>query len=428
MKAKISVKTIPDYEPQAKPFEVRDTENQGLVLRVQPSGVCTFYAVYRVEGKKQRFKIGNAGQFVDNGKGGLSFKSGIHPDVARTVLREKTGEAAKGNDPQAERKKKRKDEKDKMTNTVGGFFDKVYKPFLEAERKSGKLTQKRIKANFEGMFNKPLADVNPFLLAAWKKKQIAGGKSPITINRDTADLKAMLSKAVELGKIKDHPLAKLKPAKTEDNSRVRYLSPEEETRLFSVLAKREEEGRAARLRFNAWRKDRHLDPLPEIQEGEYIDHLQPLVLLALNTGLRRGELFSLEWRDIDFFHNRLTVRAAAAKGAKPRHIPLNTKARDLLKQWKKQTGGGTFVFPGKEGKRLDNISSSWGKLSNDAELDDFTFHDLRHDFATKTLKAGCDIVTLSKLLGHASLKMTLRYSHVTDDTMTAALDRLAAQG
>jgi integrase len=176
---------------------------------------------------------------------------------------------------------------------------------------------------------------------------------------------------------------------------------------------------------------RHREPLPLIPDGAYVDHLMPMVLLALHTGLRRGELFSLEWRDIDFLHNLLTVRAAAAKGAKTRHVPLNAAARDVLQRWQKQQKKATgqkelagFVFPGKAGNRLDNISSSWEKLVTDAKLDDFTFHDLRHTFATRALQKGADIVTLSRLMGHSSLKMTLRYAHTSDAELRAAVDRL----
>lgn len=424
MKEKITVKSIPTFKPGQKPYEVRDTENQGFVFRVQPSGVCTFYAVYRVGGKRQRYRVGHAGQFVDNGKGGFSFKPGIHPDIARSVLREKAGEAAAGKDPQAERKRKRTEQKTAKGKTVGGFFELHYAPWLETERKSGKATKKRLKACFEWLFDKPMKDVNPFLLQRWRKKRLDAGISPHTVNRDTVALKAMLSKAVEWNFLDNNPLSNMKRAKAADNSRVRYLSPDEEKRLFAALDQREADGRAARNRFNEWRRQRHLDPFPDITESNFIDHLKPLVLLALNTGLRRGELFSLEWSDIDFLPNRLTVRAAASKGARTRHIPLNATACGVLKRWQKQSSGTGLVFPGKKGKRLDNISTAWRKLITDAEIEGFTFHDLRHDFATKTLQAGADIVVLSKLLGHSDLKMTLRYSHVTDEALAAAVERL----
>jgi len=92
-----------------------------------------------------------------------------------------------------------------------------------------------------------------FLLQSWRKKQLEAGKSAVTVNRDLSDLKAMLSKAVELGFLSAHPLARLKPAKTEDNSRVRFLASGEELQLMNALDQRETEAREARLRFNEWR-------------------------------------------------------------------------------------------------------------------------------------------------------------------------------
>jgi len=422
MKARITVKSIREFTPKEKPYEVTDN---GLVLRIQPSGVATFYAIFRVDGKKSRYRIGRAGQFTKKNNGTYSFKSTIHPDIARSILKEKAGEAAKGNDPQEERKRIRNEKKIAKSKTVGGFFKLHYNPWVEAERKSGKATAKRLESCFGWLFDKPMTEITPFLLQGWQKKRLKAGKSPHTVNRDMVALKAMLSKAVEWNFLEKNPLSNMRRAKAADNSRVRYLSLDEENRLFNALEKRENDGRKARSRYNGWRLQRHLEPLPEITENEFIDHLQPIVLLALNTGLRRGEIFNLEWSDIDFLHDRLTVKAASAKGAKTRHIPLNATVRTILKRWQKQTSDTGLVFPSKKGKRLDNISSAWHKLVVDAEIEDLTFHDLRHDFATKILKAGADIVTVSKLLGHSDLKMTLRYSHVTDESLTTAVERLS---
>jgi integrase len=419
MKAQITVKNIPTFKPQEKPYEVTDN---GLVLRVQPSGMATFYAVYRVNGRNSRFRIARAGQFVKKDNGTYSFKPAVHPDVARTVLKEKAGEAATGKDPQAERKHQRAEEKSSKSKTVGGFYTRHYTPWLLIERKSGKATAKRLKTCFEWLFDKPMKDITPFLLQSWCKKKLGVGRSPHTVNRDMVALKAMLSKAVEWDLLDQHPLLKLKRTKAADNSRVRFLLPDEEKRLSDGLALREAKRREERTSYNEWRKQRKLDPLPEIPVNNFTDHLKPVVLLALNTGLRRGELFSLEWRDIDFLHNRLTVRSAATKGGKSRHIPLNPTSRDTLKRWQKQTSMGGLVFPGKEGERLNNISTAWRKLVSDSKIEDFTFHDLRHCFATKVLKGGADIVTVSKLLGHSDLKMTLRYAHVGDEALTKAVE------
>ncbi|MFC1779510.1 tyrosine-type recombinase/integrase [Thermodesulfobacteriota bacterium] len=420
MPEKLTPTKVLKLTPRVKRFDIFDTEQKGFGVRVFPSGRKSYFYIYHQAGRKRRYTIGDA--------------SKLKLQQARDIIIIKAGEVASGDDPGAIRKAKRAEAKTAKGKTVGGFFELHYAPWLESERKSGEATKKRLERCFEWLFAKPMTEVSPFLIQGWRKKRLEAGRSPHTVNRDTVAFKAMLSKAVEWGFLATHPLANLKRTKADDNSRVRYLSPDEVKRLLTALDKREANGREARQRFNEWRQQRHLALYPEIFEEEFIDHLKPLVFLALNTGLRRGELFNLEWTDIDFIHHRLTVRAAAAKGAKTRHIPLNATARDVLNRWHNQTSEqettkkNGLVFPGSEGKRLDNISTSWRKLITDAKIEDFTFHDLRHDFATKTLKAGADIVTVSKLLGHSDLKMTLRYSHVTDETLTAAVERLPANG
>jgi integrase len=346
-------------------------------------------------------------------------------EQARRLFKVKTGHVADGKDPGEERKRKRIERKKAKSRTVGGFFEFEYLPWLLTERKSGKATGERLKSCFEWIFNKPMTEVVPFLLKGWCKNRLDAGRSPHTVNRDLGALKAMLSKAVEWSVLEKSPLAGMKKIKAEDNDRVRYLSSDEEKRLFEALDQRETDGRAARTRFNKWRQQRHLEPFPEIAENEFTDHLQPLVILALNTGMRRGEMFSLLWSDINTSDNLLTVRSSTAKTAKIRYIPLNAKARDVLKRWKNQTSDTGLIFPGEEGERLDNVKTSWGNLKTKAELVDFRFHDLRHDFATKTLKAGADLVTLSKLLGHKNIEMTMRYAHVTDDALVAAVEGLS---
>src|SRR3546814_8889399 len=93
--------------------------------------------------------------------------------------------------------------------------------------------------------------------------------------------------------------------------------------------------REARARTLAQNQARHRH-LPAIAADEFCDYLQPWVLAAMNTGCRRGELQKLQWSDVDFSGDRITVRAATAKASKTRHISLNRIAREALAQWRKQ--------------------------------------------------------------------------------------------
>jgi integrase len=252
---------------------------------------------------------------------------------------------------------------------------------------------------------------------------------PNTVNRQIDTLRAALRKGVEWGVIDTHPLAALKRLKVDDDERVRFLTPAEENRLREALLKRETRLRDARDRFNAWREQRRKATLPARTE-EFADHLRPLVLVALNTGLRRGELFSLKWSDLDLDragHAMLTVRAAAAKSGDSRRVPLNTEAAGVLRGWKKQTkpaSADALVFPGAEGARLNNVNKAWATAAKLAKLVDFRFHDLRHTFASKLVQRGIDLNTVRALMGHADLKMTLRYSHLAPDNLAAAVAKL----
>jgi integrase len=144
----------------------------------------------------------------------------------------------------------------------------------------------------------------------------------------------------------------------------------------------------------------------------------------MNTGLRRGEVFNVQWTDINFQTKTLTVRGEGAKSGETRHIPLNPEAVDALKQWKRQSGESAQVFPGRLRERLDNIKTSWRALMTAAKIKDFRFHDLRHSFASKLVMRGVPLNTIRELLGHADLTTTLRYAHLAPDHKAEAVAML----
>jgi integrase len=211
-----------------------------------------------------------------------------------------------------------------------------------------------------------------------------------------------------------------------DNARVRYLSDDEEKRLREALQSRESERRASRQRQNAWHAARDSIGHPQWPADGYTDHLMPLALVALNTGMRRGELFSLEWRSVNLSLRLLTVEAGNAKSGKARHLPLNDEALDVLTRWRRQGAGKGLVFPSPSGARFDNINKSWAGIVEAADMPDFNFHDLRHTFASKLVMAGVDLNTVRELLGHADIKMTLRYAHLAPGKLADAVAKLGA--
>jgi integrase len=105
---------------------------------------------------------------------------------------------------------------------------------------------------------------------------------------------------------------------------------------------------------------------------------------------------------------------------------LNEGALSVLRDWQEQRKESELVFPSADGGRMDNISTSWEHLVKAAEIKNFRFHDLRHDFASKLVMSGVDLNTVRELLGHADIKMTLRYAHLAPEKLATAVSKLDA--
>jgi integrase len=269
----------------------------------------------------------------------------------------------------------------------------------------------------------------------WKK----GGAKPRSINRDIQRLQSVLSRAVEWGLLDRHPLAGLKPLKADKTGRVRFLTRVEDEALRKALVAREDARRQARTRFNTWRVARNKAPLPEVA-SELVDYIKPLVLLALNTGLRRGELLGLKWGAVNLASKQLTVTAETAKSGHTRRIPLNVEALETLTAWHQRCGkpgADALVFGAADGQRIKRIDTAWESLMKRAGLwqsdkanpkkgrPTFRLHDCRHHFASSLVQAGVDLYTVKELLGHSEITMTERYAHLAPDNLRAAVEKVS---
>jgi len=242
------------------------------------------------------------------------------------------------------------------------------------------------------------------------------------VNRKMGSISGVFSRAVEWEYIDTHPLAKLKQLKVDSKGVIRYLAADETKRLRDALDARQDEMRAERESANAWRTDRHKEPIPSLLELPFTDHLKPMVLVSLNTGMRRGELFDLKWSAVNFDTKTITVAGATTKTSDTRHIPMNKETIGVLEAWKKQVSKSPYVFPGQGGGRFEDVKSAWLKLLERAQIDGFRWHDMRHDFASRLVMAGVPLNTVRDLLGHADIKMTLRYAHLAPGTKAAAVE------
>lgn len=404
---KLSPVIVDGQKPKADPYRVWDTQVPGLFLRVQPSGIKSFNVQWSRTSSKS-----------------LGKWPGVTVEAARTKARALLVETDQHGAPLAVIEANKPESEKPIT--FGDFIDKHYSSWALTHQKQGQATIDAIKAQFGDFDDKLLTEIHAFDAERFKAKRLKAGIKPATVNRDLDRIRGALSRAVDWGMLPAHPLKAVKRAKGDDNSRVRYLSPAEEKRLRKALTDREQARRDERERGNAWCRQRGRPERPMWPVEGFTDHLMPMVLLALNTGLRRGELLGLAWKNVNLGTKLLTVAAGTAKSRRARHIPLNTEAVDVLTRWAAQGDGEGLVFPAPGGGRMTHINTSWEGLVDDAKLIDFRYHDLRHDFASKLVMRGVDLNTVRELLGHADLKMTLRYAHLAPDRLAAAVEMLGA--
>lgn len=146
---------------------------------------------------------------------------------------------------------------------------------------------------------------------------------------------------------------------------------------------------------------------------------RPLLTLALHTGMRKGEIFRLRWPDIDFQARIITVNVT--KSGKRRSIPMDETLVETLRTLPSRFKQGV-VFPSQTtGEALTDVSKIFPLLCDKVGLKDIHFHDLRHTFASHLVMSGVDIRTVQELLGHATMSMTMRYSHLAPEHRAKAV-------
>lgn len=211
--------------------------------------------------------------------------------------------------------------------------------------------------------------------------------SPATTNRSLGVLKTMFNRAIDWGYVTENPVRRVKMER-ERNRREKFLSADQVTEFLTAI------------------------PTP----------IRPIVVAALHTGGRRSELLNLNWEDVDLRSN--TIQFRDTKGGGDRAVPIDRTLRAVLRALPSRLAGGP-VFLGRFGRLTRNeLRSDFEKAVKKAGLQGLRFHDLRHSYASFLARAGVPLNTIRELLGHRTLEMTLRYSHLSPDHKREAVDVL----
>lgn len=279
------------------------------------------------------------------------------------------------------------------------LFTELVEKFLEYSKTNKKsytrdITSSRVLLDYFG--GKTVQQISSWHIEQYKSKRQKDitrfGKPPAkaTINRELAFMKTMFSKAIKWNITNTNPIKDVKLFK-ENNANLRILSNEEFNKLYNSAN----------------------------------DFLKPFLLLAINTGMRRSEIFNLKWQDINYEQEYIIV--SDSKNDESRVIPMNRVLKDTLENLDKNPDI-EYVFSQSDGTPIKSVKTFFWAALKSSGINHCRLHDLRHSFASRLVMAGVDIVTVQELMGHKSIIMTRRYSHPTPEHKKQAVNKLNISG
>jgi integrase len=404
------VELTPEFIASLRPVPGRkrgpyDTKVSALFIMRQapskrrPQGKRDYYVNYRspVTGKAVDYHIG---------------PSTVAPTTARNRAKAVLGKVASGEDPQAAKVAERQQKKDEKlgTGTLEVFVRDHYWPDHLTYRPSGQGTRERIEYAWTRLLKKKLTAITELDIQRGKRERLAR-VSPQTWNRDLAVLRACLNHAVKHGHLDENPVRPHHKADEVDANRVRYLGQRDEVENIRI------DGRKVGEEERFWAA---LDRAP--------DYLQVLVTLAMKTGARRGELFSLTWGAVSLTKGIMTLEAHTTKSRQKRTLPMPSTVVEMLRERKPMDAqADDLVVPSPvTGARIYTLKKAWKSLLTDAQVTGFRWHDMRHHYACKLVQRDVSIFKVAKLLGHTDPSLTAkRYADVSTGDLADAVEVLA---
>ena len=329
------------------------------------------------------------------------------------------------------------------------LMGEFYEEKLAENPKTADEKVKIVIRNFGHLLDKDLNEINADSIKKWlkgkervlTKKQIRAGDShwvvkPSTLKSAVCGIRTCIQFAKEKELIKEHDLYTLPKFKL-DNDIIRYLSSDEEQRLFDAINKRNSLRLAERERMIKHRLARHLKPPTSLDRCAFSDHVTPFIILFKETGIRPGTIMNSLWTDIDFESRFFRIRKSIDKRAIANFVPLNDLAFSVLVEWKKhhihdectkhvekQSLRWLFPSPQDASQQLSSIKTAWRGIIKSSGIDNFRFYDLRHDFASKVMMQTGNIYLVSDLLNHRQIETTKRYAHLMNESRVNAVRAL----
>jgi integrase len=355
----------------------RDKAVTGFALEVRSSGGATYYFIYSDPyGKIQTTKIARYGD--------ITF------DQAKKEAKRRLSEVTLGGDPAAKKKEK------KNIPTYAS---------LAAQHAEYAKTYQRCPSNTESVLRchilprwgkQRLNEITTQDIAKWFAEKIGHGLAPATIEK----IRVVFSRSFELGRQWNIPGADQNPVRNVPrrrfkNARTKYLSTDDAKRLLKAA-------------------------------GESSNpQLQNIIGLLLLTGARKTELLRAQWLHIDL--ERKSWHIPTTKTGVPRYVPLSQAALDIINELPRWDGCPWLLPNPLTRKPYADLKRPWDTARDKAGLGDFHLHDLRHSAASFMINAGIDLYAVGRILGHADHQSTMRYSHLANETLMAAVEAGAAK-
>jgi len=364
-------------QPGKRKTDYWDVTTAGFVLEVRPTGSRTYYLRYIDQGGRQRqLKIG--------GHADLTF------DQARKAAIRLRSEVVLGGDPAA---------KKEVRKAVPLYASLAAQHLAHARShlKSHASTEMILRRHILPRWGKlRLDEITARDIGLWLAEKGAEGLAPATVEKVRIVLGRSFALALRWGIPggESNPVQAV-PRRRFNNARERYLTAEEAGRLRAAV---------------------------EASSNPQLKHIVGLLLL---TGARVSELLNAEWRHVDL--ERRAWLIPTSKTGKPRHVPLSRAALDVIGQLPRFEGC-SYLVPNPETlKPFVTLKRAWRTARTEAGLRDLRIHDLRHSAASFMINAGIDLYAVGKVLGHADHKSTMRYSHLANETLLAAVEAGAAK-